>query len=495
MYLSGSKWNMKKKRPRSNPWRVMLLVMIIAALIYVERIIVPVVPPFFVPTPTATESPVTYASAAENQFRSGKLLQAEQSYLQAIAINPEEAAFYIELARIQVYAGKYEQAEINARNALLLGPDSPRARAVLGWVLDFRAGQVSDPQRKREMLQEALEWIEKALEVDPNSALAHAYYAEVLMDNGLENYPQARQEAETAIALSPNILEGYRALGYVYELTANYNEAINSYSTALSLNPNLSILEMALGNMYLAIGNIEQALQHYIAASTLAPNDVVPLQRLAQANARIGEFGKAGQYARQAMLLNPANPNLHGELGRMYYKNNDLPAAIKELGLAIHGGEKPAEWTVGGRLVLVTQNTRIEGEIKLGDEVIISVESAEGGAYEALRIDLRGASISDTPGLQSGQQIAGVVEAIIPSVIVPGLALNPGDARVVEFYYTYSLALAKQGQCELARDIAQALLIGARENEFAVVNAEETIKLCAAFFNTPTPAATATPTR
>jgi hypothetical protein len=59
MYLSGSKWNTKRKRRRSNPWRILVLILLIAAVVYIERFVVPTVPLLFVVSPTPTRSPAT----------------------------------------------------------------------------------------------------------------------------------------------------------------------------------------------------------------------------------------------------------------------------------------------------------------------------------------------------------------------------------------------------------------------------------------------------
>lgn len=411
MYLNGSKWSTKKRRRRSNPFRILVLVLLIGALIYVERVVVPTVPPLFVVTPTPTRSPASYVLEGESLFSAGKLSQAESSYQKAVTIDPDNPDYYIELARLQVFRGKYDEAVTNASNALLLEPNSARAYAVLGWAMDFQAQE--DPEG--EGLVDALANVQKALELSPNSALAHAYFAEVLIDSDIELYAEARQAAERAVELDPNLVEAHRALGYVWERTGNYDLAFESYETALRVNPNLAMLHIAMGNMYFNQGETNQAIESYLKATTLAPEDVVPLRLIARAYAREGEFGKASQYAKNAVDREPSNPRLHGDLGRMYYKAGDYESAIQELSLAIQGG--------------VTE----EGE---------SVE---------------------------------------------GIPLDPGDTIVLEFYYMYGLALAKQGECSLATDIAEALLTGVPEDEIAVFNAQEILILCGELEPRPTP--------
>jgi tetratricopeptide (TPR) repeat protein len=139
------------------------------------------------------------------------------------------------------------------------------------------------------------------------------------------------------------------------------------------------------------------------------------LSLIALAYARVGEYGKASQYAANASGLDPANPRLHGDLGRMLYKAAQYPEALVELRLAIEGGE-----------------------------------TAEG-----VRVD--------------------------------GLPLAPGDERVVEFYYTYGLALAKTSQCEDAVQLFQALLLGVPDDETARFNADQGLILCGVLQPTPTP--------
>lgn len=335
MYLSGSKWNTRKRRKkRNNPWRILVLLLIIGALIYVERIVVPQTAPLFVVTAVPTRSPASIILEAESLFEAGNLPQAEAAYRQAIQADPEEIDYYIQLARVQVFAGDYEKAVSNASNAVMLDSNSAMANAVLGWALDFQSQ--ADP--KAADIADALEKLQKAVRLDPGSALVHALYAEVIIDHDISAFEQARQEAELAVQIDPNLLEAQRALGYVWERTGNYELAFEAYQNALRINSNVALLHIAIGNMYFNLGQADEAIQSYLHASTFAPEDVIPLRLIVQAYASEGEFGKASQYAQSAVDLEPDQARLHGDLGRMYYKNGDYPSAIESLGLAIHGG-------------------------------------------------------------------------------------------------------------------------------------------------------------
>ncbi len=68
------------------------------------------------------------------------------------------------------------------------------AYAVHAWALDFLGGEANRA--------EALADIQKAIELDDRNAIAHAYYAEILIDTGLfENYDKAAEESRVAYAL------------------------------------------------------------------------------------------------------------------------------------------------------------------------------------------------------------------------------------------------------------------------------------------------------
>ena len=421
MNLSGSKWNLRKKRKRSSPWRVLLILVFIAAAVFFWQIYIPTIPPPFIPTLTPTRSPASFVLEAESLFDSGKLEQAEDAYLDAILADPRELAHYIELTRVRMFAGKYEDAEISARDALVLNPDSALGHAFLGWSLDFQAGSIEDPLIRNELMVEALQEAETAIGLNQNLPEVRAIYAEILVDTNLENYETALEHARAAVAMDNTSLEAHRALAYVWEMTGNRELALESYEVARSLNSYLPRLHLDIGNMLRAMGDFDGARESYLNAVALSPTSTEPLTYLVQLYAGIGEYGVASQYARNAVEIDPVNPRLRGNLGRMYYHNGVLDEAIVQFNLAIRGGQ-----------------------------------SDEG-------------------------------------VWVEGLSLKKNDFRIVEFYYTYGLALAKRNSCEGAIQIFEAILQAVPEDEIAVFNAREGLILCGELERPPTPEAESTP--
>lgn len=407
MYLRGSKLSMTRRRRRINPLRILILVLLIGAMVYVNQVVVPATGPLFIPTPTPTRSPESYVADAQGLVEAGKIPQAIVAYEAAIKVDPRNPSSYIALARLQIYSGLYAEATTNADNALLLNANSSIANALRGWALGFQGEYL-----------EASASLKQAIDLDPNNPVPYAYYAEVLAlqqqsdSGGLGTLDEAIEMSQKAEQLGPNTLEAHRARGLILEITSNYEEAVAELEAAVSINPNIADLHIALGRNYLALEYYDQAVEQFNNAIPLDPTNPLPKWYLSRTYFRAGEFSKAILYGEQAIKDNPTDPYLHGNLGMIYRRAEDLPRAIASLGLAVRGG------------------------------------ATEDGAE------------------------------------VAGLPLDYG--RVAEYYYNYGLALADNGQCGEALQIAQALLNGVAADEIAVYNAQEMINICAAAAGQPT---------
>lgn len=329
---------MTRRTRRPPVWRIIALVGLIGAMLYINQVVVPATPPLFVPTATPTRSPESYVSQAEDYYRSGKLNQAVETYKNAILADPGNPANYVALARTQVFVGDYEAAVQNAQNAILKNPGNPMAHAVLGWALGMQ-----------EKFGEAEIEIKKALSQDPNNALAYAYYAEILMgQNDYNLYDKAAEASKKARDLDPTLLETHRARGIVLLNTQNLEEAVQEFQAALAINKNIPDLNLFLGITYKAQGEYDLAQEALLAAYALNPTDTVALTELSRAFFADGRYPQAAQYAEEAAKVEPSDPRLHGNLGITYYKMGEYGQAIPPLALAVRGGTTADGDTVEG---------------------------------------------------------------------------------------------------------------------------------------------------
>jgi tetratricopeptide (TPR) repeat protein len=329
MYLPrSSKWSMNRRRRRPNyfGWAILILVLLFGY--YFDQVYITQVDNPFEPTPTPTRAPESFVTEAEALFQEGKLLPAIDAYQQAINASPQDSSLYVAIARVQVFAGLYEEAQKNAENALLLNPNNALAYGVHAWALDFQDGKNGEAQAS----------IQDALRLDPNNALIHAYYVEVLISSGFDNYAKAADESRVALALNPDLVETRRARALILEATANYEEAIAEYQAAININPNIPILYIGLGLNYRILQVYDQAVEAFTRANALNPADPLPDLYISRTYATIGEYEKSLQYAETSVQDRPDSASLRGNLGVIYYRNFLWPEAIQQLGYAIYGG-------------------------------------------------------------------------------------------------------------------------------------------------------------
>jgi tetratricopeptide (TPR) repeat protein len=343
MYLSNKRLNMNKHKRRGNPIRIFLLVILVGVGIYVNQVVIADVPPLFIPTPTPTRAPESFVTDAQALENEGKLSQAIDAYRQAILADSTNTGNYISLARLLIYLGRYDEALEQASNALLINENNAMAYALRGWAQglsgDYLNGTAS---------------LKRAIELDPNNHVPYAYIAEVyglqyesntsiigVIDNAISNSIKARD-------LSPNSLETHRARGYIQELVGSYGEAVQEYAAAVAINKYIPELYMRLGRVYYYpdVAEYDLAVEAFTEADLLNPSDPLPDVYLSRVYQTQGSFATAIQYAEKAIVDDPNDPYLYGNLGILYYRNFEYPNAIEMLRLVIRGGTSEAGVTV-----------------------------------------------------------------------------------------------------------------------------------------------------
>ena len=334
---------MRQPRRYTNIGRLLLLVIVAAFLIYVNKVVEPLSPNLFVSSPTPTISPETFLSQAENVAVQGKYSQALLEYQKAIQSDPKNPAYYISVARLNIFSGDYTKAVTNASNALLLGNTSSQAEALKGFGLAF-SGNFLEGEGS----------LKRAIELDSGNSFAYAYlsilYAQQIItgQGAIGNLDKAIEASHKAVAIAPNALETHWARGVVLEVTANYQEAIVEFESATAQNNNIAELHMALGRNFRSLQKYDRAVEEFTRANALNPTDPNPVLNISRIYAGIGEFGKAIQYAEQAVGNAPTDPFMYGNLGSMYMKNRQYDKALFAFRLAVQGGTTPEGVPVQG---------------------------------------------------------------------------------------------------------------------------------------------------
>jgi tetratricopeptide (TPR) repeat protein len=221
-------------------------------------------------------------------------------------------------------------------------PDDSFTHAVRAFVLDWYAyNPLVSKEETQDRLIEANNEAVRAFQIDPNNALALAYYAEILADQ--QKWVQAEQYAMQAVALDPNSMDTHRVLGYVEETMGNWNTAIQQYKRASELAPNMTFLLISIGQNYRdsRIHNFDLALEYFDRAAkinaALGVQNPIPYIEIAKTYTQQGEFFAAGINAKKALSLDRTNAHTYGQLGIIFMRARNYEGAMPLLKCAVRG--------------------------------------------------------------------------------------------------------------------------------------------------------------
>jgi protein O-mannosyl-transferase len=157
------------------------------------------------------------------------------AYREAVAIDSSNSHAWTGLGDIAYAAQQWEEAascfQRAAENAT--GSDAALARSGLG---DVRAMQKRLPEAEAEYI--------RALELDPQLAIARKNWAMILARTG--RFTEAAAEFERTRIQLPNDAEVIGSLGMVHELTGRWQQAVECYNRALQLDPNHPFAQVRL---------------------------------------------------------------------------------------------------------------------------------------------------------------------------------------------------------------------------------------------------------
>lgn len=352
MYLEGKEPLFRRRHRKSNIYLILILLALIAFFgSLLSGLVKGEVEPLFMPTATPTRTTHSFVVEGQTHFAAGNLDAAIEAFQKATALDPQDPELFTELARIQTYSSNLltTDAERQARldealdsidRAKELAPDSSQVLAIRAFVLDWRSNPfLVDEETSEDILNEAESEAVMALQLDNTNTLALAYYAEILVDQ--KNWNQAQQYIQQAVARDPELMDVHRIQAYTYETLGEYNLAIQEYKKAIAIMPNYTYLYIAVGRIYRHLQLYDQALENFAKAANLNKQlgiyDPIPYLAIANTYAQDGEFFAAALNVRQALDFNPANPDVYGQLGVIYHKSRNYEGAIPAFECAIDG--------------------------------------------------------------------------------------------------------------------------------------------------------------
>lgn len=219
------------------------------------------------------------------------------------------------------------------RGLLASGTQNPDAYQL------YLAARTSAQSLRPSGLRRSILFYKKALELDPNYALAWAGLAETYrrLPFGADTPPTeafepARAAALRAIEIDPSLAEGYAGLGWVkfwYEW--DWPGAEKAFRRAIELNSNVWEAQLGLGHLLSSLGRGDEGFPHIQRARELDPMSLITNTIEAGYLLGRGRREEADQRIQRALEIDPEFWVGHLTLASFYLADKEPGKAIEAL--------------------------------------------------------------------------------------------------------------------------------------------------------------------
>jgi len=193
------------------------------------------------------------------------------------------------------------------------------------------------PSRLRPVALPAIEYFERAVEKDPNYAIAYAGMADayIAIDRNIgsaapvDTWPKARAAAAHAVELDPLLSEAQSAMASIRAREYAWQDAEQGFRTAIDLNPNNALAHLELGAGVLVVqGRFDDGLNEVRQALALDPLSPYVNTEAGEAMMIARRYEEAVQQFRKAIALDPSRNRPYNLMARALYLQGKLAEAV-----------------------------------------------------------------------------------------------------------------------------------------------------------------------
>lgn len=274
---------------------------------------------------------VLFFSSSFAQETSEKMIVQGVSYLKAkdykkaneifkdLAVKtPESAEVFYNLGVSEFRLGNFENAVNALQESLKLKPNYPQANLFLGFSFE-----------NSERFSAAIEQFDKVIAATPESF--DAWLEKGVCQFMLKDHQNAIQSIQKAINIEPTAAYGHRKLADVYFQRALFPEAAVSYKTADKLEPNVYYVNFRIGSSYFNDKRYKEAAPFFKKATEIEPRNQTAHYMLGNSFLNAEMYPQAIAAFQKLAELNPENADAIYGIGVAYLKQNDKESARKQL--------------------------------------------------------------------------------------------------------------------------------------------------------------------
>lgn len=265
-----------------------------------------------------------YSAGSASPIKANHLSRAVQYLELATAWDGNSARAYGSLGLAQLALEDWASASATLSKAIELEP----ARKITYLDLGNAYWEWGHKERARAIWQQG-GWLE---------AFKRPYLQKAERYLELGEYSAAEESIRIAEEIDPNDGYVYFLLGRNYLGRQQWEPALLSLQTATRLGvPDWAkgLVHAYLGHAYKNLGQSTEALAQFSKAVEINPNDVWAWLEMGHISSGMGIAAKSVEYYLQARAVQPELAVVHYYLGKAYYEQTQLEAAVHELQLAI----------------------------------------------------------------------------------------------------------------------------------------------------------------
>jgi TolB-like protein/Flp pilus assembly protein TadD len=203
---------------------------------------------------------------------------------------------------------------------------------------DYLRGRYHWNKRTEAGLRKGIEYFQKAIEQEPNYALAYAGLADsyiMLANWGFappgDSYPKAKAAAQQALELDPQLAEAQTSLAYVTLLYEwNWTEAERRFRQAIAINPNYASAHQFYSICLMTAGRQPAALEEIHRAQQLDPLSLIVSDVLGWIYYEGRQYDQAVAQYKKTLEMDPGYVPALLDLGTSYLRTGDYNKAIEQ---------------------------------------------------------------------------------------------------------------------------------------------------------------------
>lgn len=233
--------------------------------------------------------------------------RARQSFMECVALEPENVALRFQFARFLHQNLFLPEAVSEYRRVVLADPTFSAA-----W---FQLAQAAKPLGEPDTALQR--YYEHVVQLNPRDYLARFYLGSLWLEDSLR-LPDGVQELRSCLALNPSFVPALERLAAHHFRMREDLEAAAYYRKASDLRPANAELRFYVGEVFRRQKQLDSALVHLRAATQLDPTKATYVGQLGYAHFLRKEYDSAASTYLRAIELEPDNPQFHLNLALTY---------------------------------------------------------------------------------------------------------------------------------------------------------------------------------